>query len=206
VNAAGRPSDDGCDENPSDGRALLVVVAGLPGTGRSTIADAAADALGAPVIAHDWVMSALRPYPGIQLALEDMAPAGHGAVGWSILCAVARSHLRRGRSVVLDGVARDPEIRRCRDAARAEGAETAIILTRCADADVHRSRVESRQRHIPNWYELTWEDIQRSSARWQTPDGVDIDLDASDPPPDNIAATRCFLTELAGSWRAGERH
>ncbi len=36
---------------------ILVLVTGLQGTGKSTVAQMAADALGAPFIAHDWTMS-----------------------------------------------------------------------------------------------------------------------------------------------------
>jgi len=90
----------------------LVLVTGLPGTGKSTMAEIAAEALGAPVLGHDWAMSGLRPYPEIQTALDEMDPSGHRAVGWSIISALAREQLRRGSSVVLDGVARkrDPAL------------------------------------------------------------------------------------------------
>ena len=89
---------------PSD--PLLVLVTGLPGTGKSTMADVAAVAFGAPVLGHDWAMSGLRPYPELQTALDAMGLRGHRGVGWSILSALARSQLRHGRPVVLDGVAR----------------------------------------------------------------------------------------------------
>src|ERR1700756_3382593 len=84
---------------------LLVLVTGLPGTGKSTMADVAAAAFGAPVLGHDWAMSGLRPYPELQEALDAMGVRGHRGVGWSILWALARSQLRHGRSIVLDGVA-----------------------------------------------------------------------------------------------------
>ena len=85
---------------------LLVLVTGLPGTGKSTMAEIASRELGAPVLGHDWAMSGLRPYPEMQRALDAMDPPGHRGVGWSLLWALARSQLRRGSSVVLDGVAR----------------------------------------------------------------------------------------------------
>jgi len=42
----------------------------------------------------------------IQQTIDAMDPRGHRAVGWSILVTLARSELRRGRSVILDGVCR----------------------------------------------------------------------------------------------------
>src|SRR5580692_9628438 len=102
---------------------VLVLVTGLPGTGKSTVADAVAGLLGTAVLAHDWAMSGLRPYPELQAALDHMTPPGHRAVGWSILRALARAQLRQGSSVVLDGVARLPEIGDCRHLADEEGAQ-----------------------------------------------------------------------------------
>ncbi len=84
---------------------LLVLITGLPGSGKSTMAAVAGRALGAPVLGHDWAMSGLRPYPELQDALDTMGVRGHRGVGWSLLWALARSQLRLGSSVVLDGVA-----------------------------------------------------------------------------------------------------
>ena len=82
-----------------------------------------------------------------------MVPSGHQPVGWAILCALARAQIRRGSSVVLDGVARGPNVEECRTVANQEGARFLLVLTECADLDTHRSRVASRQRLIPCWYE-----------------------------------------------------
>ena len=68
---------------------LLVLITGLPGTGKSTMAGVAGRALGAPVLGHDWAMSGLRPYPELQAALDTMGPRGHRGVGWSLLWALA---------------------------------------------------------------------------------------------------------------------
>ena len=87
--------------NPS----RLVLVTGLPGTGKSTVAEQVADLIGASVLGHDWAMSGLRPYDALWRTMDTMVPPGQGAVGWSICGALARAHLRRGASVVLDGVA-----------------------------------------------------------------------------------------------------
>jgi predicted kinase len=159
----------------------VIVVTGLPGTGKSTVAGWTADHLGAPVLAHDWAMSALRPYPSLQDALDRMDPPGHGRVGWSILGALAQSQLRRGGSVILDGVARAPEIEHCRKVARAEHAQLAVVLTECADTAVHRSRIEGRRRSIPNWYELEWAQVERSRAGWVPPRPVEVSLETGDP-------------------------
>jgi len=158
----------------------MVLVTGLPGTGKSTVADQAAALLGAPVLAHDWAMSGLRPFEAVQSALDSMVPSGHQPVGWSILCALARAQIRRGSSVILDGVARTPYVDQCRKVANEEGARFVTVLTECADLETHRIRIESRQRSIPDWYELDWERVQRSRSIWDFLSPADLILQATD--------------------------
>jgi predicted kinase len=158
-----------------------MMITGLPGSGKSTVAEQAAGLLDATLLAHDWAMSGLRPYPDLQNALDGMQPVGHGPVGWSILRGLARSELRRGQSVVLDGVARAGEIERGDQLALEEGSRLVVVLVECPDTDVHRLRIESRKRAIPDWYELTWDDVERSKARWSPPNPIDLRLDSTSP-------------------------
>jgi hypothetical protein len=176
---------------------LLVLVTGLPGTGKSTMADVAAAAFGAPVLGHDWAMSGLRPYPELQDALDAMGLRGHRGVGWSILCALARSQLRQGRPVVLDGVARSAEVAGCRALAHEERAPSFVVMTQCSDPELHRSRIEGRQRGIPGWYELDWPHVMRARSDWEPPDDVDVVLEAVTTVAQNAASLRNALSE----WR-----
>jgi predicted kinase len=169
-----------------------VLVTGLPGTGKSTVADAAGAHLGAAVLAHDWAMSGLRPYPELQRTL-DAIDFGHRDVGWSILSALARSELRRRRDVVLDGVARTPEIARCREVAAEERARLVLVVTDCPDATLHRSRVEGRRRAIPGWYELDWDHVQHARDFWAPIADPDLGLDAAAPVAQNLDLLRSLL-------------
>jgi predicted kinase len=176
----------------------LVLVTGLPGTGKSTMADVAAAELGAAVLGHDWAMSGLRPYPELQATLDAMGLRGHRDVGWSILWALARAQLRRGASVVLDGVARTPEAAGTRAVAAEEGAPCLVVMTACADAPLHRSRLEGRQRGIPGWYELEWDHVDRARRDWVPPADVDLSLEAAARIADNAALLRAALAR----WRS----
>jgi hypothetical protein len=98
-----------------------------------------------------------------------------------LLWALARSQLRLGSSVVLDGVARGPEVEGTRLVATEEGASSLVVMTTCGDAELHRSRVEGRQRQIPGWYELDWDHVARARSGWDPPGGVDLVLEAGDP-------------------------
>lgn len=178
---------------PRRGRPTLIVVTGVPGTGKSAVAEVVAGLSQASVLGHDWAIDALRPYPDLQHVLDTMDPPGHRMVGWSIVIALAREQLRSGRSVVVDGVARGPEVARCRDAARDESSRMLLVTTRCSDPEVHRSRIEHRRRRIPDWYELGWEQVERSLAGWEPPEGADLCLDATDRWEDNVSRVRELL-------------
>ncbi len=92
--------------------------------------------------------------------------------------------------MVLDGVARDPEVVGTRLVAAEEGAASLVVVTTCADIDLHRSRVEGRSRGIPNWYELDWEQVAKARASWVTPEDVDIALEAGEPVTRNAQLLR----------------
>jgi len=182
--------------SPRVGQPILVLVTGLQGTGKSTVSRFAADFLGAPLIAHDWAMSGLRPFPEIQTALNTMEPPGHGQVGWSLLRALAQSELRRGSSAVLDGVARAPQVEALRLLAAEEGARFLVVMTECSDPELHRSRIEARERNIPNWYEFDWSHVEKSRKSWDPNMPVDLKVDSAESLSTIRSAIRDYVIAL----------
>jgi predicted kinase len=173
--------------------ATLLLVTGPPGTGKSTLAEHAAGALGASVLGWDWVMAGLKPYEKVQDALGRLSHIEYRGVGWSIMLSLATSQLRRGRSVVLDGVARAVEVDAVRATASAmPGVRLVLVVTSCSDAAAHRARIEGRRRDIPGWHELEWADVEKVLAGWQPPEGADLHLDATSP----LASNRDRLVEV----------
>ena len=179
----------------------LVLVTGPPGTGKSTIAEAVATRLAAPVLAWDWAMAGLTPFAEIQSVLDRLERTQVRQVGWSVLRSLATAQLRNDRSAVLDGTARTPEIDATRRLADELGACCLVIATHCSDPAVHRARIEGRSRRIPGWYELDWPHVADFLAAWQHPDRVDLDLDAIDPLAGNLARLDRLLDQSRPSAR-----
>ncbi|MGH9111058.1 MAG: hypothetical protein ACRDZN_01960, partial [Acidimicrobiales bacterium] len=122
-------------------------------------------------------MAALRPFPEVQKGLDELDRHTFRRVGWSLLWQLARAQLRRGMSVVLDGMARDGEIAGTRALAAELDARSLVVLAVCDDETVHRSRIDGRRRNIPGWYELDWAHVSQSRLRWQPPSDVDLIVD-----------------------------
>jgi len=120
----------------------LLLITGLPGSGKSTVADQAAKLLGAPVLAHDWAMSGLRPYRELQQALDSMRPAGHQPVGWSFSWPWPGHRFAGGhRSCSMAWRGLRPSTGAGRSPPRKER-YSFLVLTECADPSIHRSRIE----------------------------------------------------------------
>jgi predicted kinase len=132
--------------------ALLIAFAGLPGSGKSTIARELALRTGSIWLRVDSIEQAIKEtgvVPG------DMRDAGYRAAH-----AVAFDNLRLGRDVVADCV-NDWKI--ARDGWQAVGlrAGVAVIWVEivCSDAAEHRRRVETRTVDIPGLEPPDWQAV-----------------------------------------------
>ena len=131
--------------------------------------------------------------------LEAGDRAQYRSVGWSILWNLAAEQLRDDRSVILDGLARAEELAVTRDLAGRHRAGCTVVVTRCSDPEIHRSRIEGRIRAIPGWHELDWPDVERSARRTgRSRRGRTSSLDAVAPLAENVG-------RLAGAVGYGAR-
>ena len=167
---------------------VVVLVTGPPGTGKSTLSEVAADELNASVFGWDWSVAALTGFEEMAATLRSLDRETYRAVGWSIVWNLAVAQLRAGRSVVLDGVARDLEVEATRRLAAGLNARTTVVASRCSDVHLHRQRVETRRRNIPGWHELEWAHVAEFLLAWHEPADVDLRLDSADPFDANAAA------------------
>ena len=142
---------------------MLIAFAGLAGTGKTTLARALAQQLGATYLRIDTIERALR---ASAMLADQVGPAGY-----LVAYALAEANLRLGQIVIADSV--NP-LRITREAWRHSAAnggsrmiEVEII---CSDPAEHRRRVETRSIDIeglaaPNWQAV----IERDYEPWDRP-------------------------------------
>ncbi len=129
---------------------MLIVLAGLPGVGKSTVARALALRLGATWLRIDVIEQALRN-SGQKIWAE----------GYAVAEALAASNLFGGRFVVADCV--NP-VAASRAAFRAVADQTKVDICEieliCSDPIEHRRRVETRPAEIPGLTPPDWPAVQ----------------------------------------------
>jgi len=151
---------------------LLYIFGGLPGTGKSTLAQRLAADVGAAYLRVDTIEQAIRDEVG-QL---------RGPEGYMVAYRLATDNLRLGLSVVADTVNPIPLTRAAwRTAAAAAGAPCVEIHVSCSDPVAHRRRVEGRPASVPGLAQPTWADVlAREFAPWPEA-GVTIDTAGRTP-------------------------
>jgi predicted kinase len=150
----------------------------LPGTGKSSLAEAVGLQLTIPVFAKDWLEATLVS-SGLVSNNRDKRL---GFAGYELLTLLATRQLQMGQSVILDCVASTISIRRMwKNLAFDYCAKLFIIECVCQDEILHRERLYKRQRGIPGWYEIEWADIERIRTYFEPWDEPRLVLDAVHP-------------------------
>ncbi len=167
----------------------LILFSGLPGTGKSTLAEALAKDLGVPVLAKDWLEATLLRC--------ELKPAKQekslGFAGYELLTVLAERQLMFGQSVILDSVAASQSIRRTwLQLAEQYKANCRVIECICSDEALHRLRLEGRQRNIPGWHELEWSEVERVKGYYSPWDGQRLVLDMAQSLNDNLSKARGY--------------
>jgi len=172
---------------------LLVVMAGLPGAGKSTIAGALGERLGWPVVSVDPIESAI-----LSAGIDSDQPTGLAA--YLVAETIAEQVLSGSGSVIVDavnavGAAREEWVR------LAERADVPLRFVEvvCSDPAVHRDRLERRRRRLAHLAEPSWHAVEQSVDEWEEWDGraagaPRITLDSVEPVEATAAAAYAFVT------------
>jgi predicted kinase len=130
----------------------LVVIGGLPATGKSTIATLVARQLRAPYLRVDQIEHAIVAWSSLDHPV--------GVVGYSVAYGLALDQLVLGLDVVVECV--NP-LAVTRDAwlSTAEGAGAAIVEVElvCTDSLEHRRRVQTRGSDVEGLVKPTWAQV-----------------------------------------------
>ena len=148
---------------------MLIILSGLPGAGKTTIARALARATGAVHVRIDSIEQALRD-AGVEVEGE----------GYRVAYAIAEDNLRLGRMVIADCVNPWPLTRRAwRAVAERAGVRALDVEVVCADAGEHQRRVRSRVPDIPGHVLPTWADVQARDYHARDDDRLVVDTSVS---------------------------
>lgn len=177
------------DDTDSADQGVLIVFGGLPGTGKSTIAQALSAQLRAVHLVMDRIEAPLKARMG-----RDIGP-----LGYNVAYQVATSNLDLGHVVIADCV--NP-ISMTRNAwlSVAMGCQAAMVQVnvQCSDEHEHRRRVEKRLMAQPMQGLPDWTSVQaRQMDEWPE---ADLTLDTHMlSPGESVASILAALRRLIPS-------
>jgi predicted kinase len=160
---------------------VLVVIMGLPGTGKSAVSEGVARTIGAPIFSVDPLEATLLRAGITRDHRSDYA-------AYDLVATLARSQLHLGQSAVVDAVNPIELVRAWwRDLAAEFGVPRPLIECICSDPALHRQRVEGRHRDIPGFiYEPTWPQVDARRAEYEPCTEDRLMLDAVNPLDVNV--------------------
>ncbi|HET8560760.1 MAG TPA: AAA family ATPase [Marmoricola sp.] len=191
-----------------EGRVTLTVVGGLPGTGKTTLARALGDRLGAVVLSSDRIRKELASIDPQRSAAapwgEGIYSSGHTRRAYAELLRQARQLLGLGESVVLDASWSSAEQRA---AARGLARETASDLTevRCLAADdlvAERLSLRRAHRRLAGDFSDADTAVATTMASVFAPWPEAVAVDTAPPPEDTARQVAALVRPVTTGYAA----
>lgn len=157
----------------------LIVMAGLPGSGKSTLAQGLSLALAVSIFSVDPMEA--------EMLRGGLPKAKAGLAAYQAAQTLADQHLQLGHSAIIDAVNPVEAPRAAwRRLASEHHAALKIIECVCADATIHRQRIEARVRNIAGLPEVTWARVQERRAEYEAWVDPRLVLDTSRASPEQL--------------------
>jgi predicted kinase len=167
-------------------KAPLIILSGLPGTGKSAIADALGRARGMPVISVDPIESAILR-SGLTRSFET------GLAAYLVAEALADGFTATGVGAVIDAVNSTEYAReQWRKVAVRHDADMRVIVCLVSDLSIHEARLAGRDRGMTSG-EPSPEDVERRRNEWTDWPEPHLTLDAVDDLDANVARALQFI-------------
>ncbi|RCK40333.1 AAA family ATPase [Thalassospira xiamenensis] len=166
---------------------MLIIFGGLPGVGKTSIARALAQKIGAVHLRIDTIEQAILD-AGVPLD-DDIGP-----VGYMVANRQATDNLKLGLTVIGDAVNSVEETRsEWRLAAERASKPYVQIELICSDPGEHRHRVETRPCDIENLHQPDWDKVLgRHYEPWH---GVDLIIDTAKMTVDQAVDAICGVID-----------
>ena len=170
---------------------MLIVMAGVPATGKSTIARALAASIDLVVFSVDPIEAAM-----LRAGVSPREPTGLAA--YVVAEQLAREHLLAGRDALIDAVNDAAEAReQWRSLASALGTPLVYIEVFCSDADTHRRRLHARRHQPAEIPEPAWSSLRARRAALDAWDEPRLRLDSMNPLDENLASALAHIQKGA---------
>ncbi|MDT0235365.1 AAA family ATPase [Curtobacterium sp. BRB10] len=168
---------------------MLIVMAGLPGAGKSALSVELAGVLRCALLSVDPVEAAMW-----RAGVSREEPTGMAA--YVVVEDLAREQLMVGNDVIVDAVNDvEPARQQWRSLADRLDVPFAFVEVFCSDEREHERRLTARRRDIPGFPEPSWASVSARRVSFEEWEEARLRVDSMQTRSVNLAMTLEYLTD-----------